>query len=97
MVDSSVGCGDSALEYFCGNQSIKNEKHLISVAGINQKVLNLFLSYFPEQCHTKKSKADRLLICLVKIKLGITFTAISIFLNYTVVLAHGFINICCQF
>lgn len=79
MVDSSVGCVDSALEYFYGYQSIKNEKHLISIAGINQEVFNLFLTYVPEQCHTKKSKEDRLLLCLVKIKLGITFTAISIF------------------
>lgn len=79
MVDASVGCVDSALEYFCGYQSIKNEKHLISIAGINQEIFNLFLTYVPEQCHSKKSREDRLLLCLVKIKLGITFTAVSIF------------------
>lgn len=77
MVDSCVGCVNSALEYFCGYQSIESEKHL--TAGINQEIFNLFLTYVPEQCHTKKSKEDRLLLCLIKIKLGITFTAISIF------------------
>jgi len=79
MVDASVGCVDSALEYCCGYQSIKNEKHLISIAGINQEIFNLFLTYVPEQCHSKKSREDRLLLCLVKIKLEITFTAVSLF------------------
>lgn len=81
MVDASVGWVDSALEYFCGYQSIKNEKHLISIAGINREILNLFLTYVTEQCHSKKSREDKLLLCLVKIKLGITFTANQYFLN----------------
>ncbi|KAF0726337.1 hypothetical protein FWK35_00020804 [Aphis craccivora] len=40
IVNASVGCIDSALEYFCGYQLIKNEKYLISIAGINQEILN---------------------------------------------------------
>lgn len=82
MVDKCEGSVNyDILEYFSGFKSIKNESHLISLCGVNFETFNVFLTYIDDQNYSKKTKEDRLLLSLVKFKLGISFTSISIFFN----------------
>lgn len=82
MVDKCEGSYDyDVLEYFSGFKSIKNEENLIYLCGVDQETFNYFLTLIDNQNYSEKSKEDKLLLSLVKLKLGISFTSISVFFN----------------
>jgi len=80
-----VSCGSDVssinLNYFQGFHSIDKESQLKDLTGTTFKVFKLLLSLtFDSTCSTI-SKENRLLMFLIKIKLGITYSAISVLFN----------------
>jgi len=66
-------------ESFKGFESITNEKRLISLTGTSFCVFNLLLSFLKPTLNINSvKKENRLLIFLIKIKLGISYSAISV-------------------
>lgn len=66
-------------ESFKGFESIKNEKRLVSLTGTSFCVFNLLLSFLKPTLNINSvKKENRLLIFLIKIKLGISYSAISV-------------------
>lgn len=67
---------------FAGIQSIKNDEQLIDLAGVTIDNFKFLLSRFnnvAENC--KVTKENRLFVFLVKMKTGLTFSAISVFFS----------------
>lgn len=62
---------------FHGFQSIESEQSLKDLTGITFKVFNFLLSVIPYNIssQTVLNKENFLLICLMKLKLGITYSA----------------------
>lgn len=82
-IDTSCGPDVSLvnLNYFSGFHSISNEFQLKDLTGTTFKVFNLLLSLIPDSSNSFVTKENRLLIFLLKIKLGITYSAISVLFN----------------
>lgn len=82
-IDVSCGSDISSLHLntFNGFQSINNESQLKDLTGTTFKVFQLLLSFMGESSCSTISKENRLLIFLIKIKLGITYSAISVLFN----------------
>lgn len=82
---NDISCGPDIplgnLNYFTGFHSISNELQLKDLTGTTYKVFNLLLSLIPISCNSSVTKENRLLIFLLKIKLGITYSAISVLFN----------------
>lgn len=75
--DNVMSC--LSCESFHGFESIENEKQLISLTGTTFSVFNLLLSFLKDQININSvKKGDRLLLFLMKIKLGISYSAISV-------------------
>lgn len=80
-----ISCGPDIsfvnLNYFSGFHSISNEMQLKDLTGTTFKIFNLLLTLIPDSSNSSVTKENRLLIFLLKIKLGITYSAISILFN----------------
>lgn len=84
--DNSTSC--LPYESFHGFKSIENEKELISLTGTTFSAFNLLLYFLKDQKNINSvKKKDRLLLFLMKIKLGIDDSAISVLfkINLTIV------------
>lgn len=86
MVDKISGPDSNDIFYslssesFHGFASIKHEKQLINLTGTSFSVINLLLSFLKTSTKNNYVKIEnRLLIFLMKIKLGISYSAISVF------------------
>lgn len=69
------------MNHFSGFYSISNEQQLKGLTGTTFKVFNLLISFIPTSSNSSITKENRLLIFLLKIKLGITYSAISAIFN----------------
>lgn len=86
-VDKS--CGTDLVESnFCfskisfhGFDSISSENTLKDLSGITFKMFTFLLSFLPENSRLLISKENTLLICLMKLKLGLTYSALSEFFS----------------
>nr|XP_046475541.1 uncharacterized protein LOC124215812 isoform X2 [Neodiprion pinetum] len=85
-VDKSVGFNEAVVEQnrkqrsFCGFPSIKTDEDLLDIAGVNFQNFNFLLSKTENPSERSTiTREQRLLIFLVKIKTGLTFSAIAIF------------------
>ncbi|XP_060845742.1 uncharacterized protein LOC132925355 [Rhopalosiphum padi] len=80
-----ISCGPDTsfvnLNYFSGFHSILNETQLKDLTGTTFKIFSLLLSLIPDSSNSSVTKENRLLIFLLKIKLGITYSAISVLFN----------------
>lgn len=63
---------------FHGFNSLRNDQNFLDIAGVNLNSFNLLLKVLGNCKEFKVSKEDRLLIFLVKMKLGSTFSAIGV-------------------
>lgn len=63
---------------FHGFDSLQNDQNFLDIAGVNLESFNLLLKILCNCKKIKVSKENRLLIFLVKMKLGSTFSAIGI-------------------
>lgn len=81
----SVACGPDIsylnIDSFQGFHSITQESQLKDLTGTKFKVFNLLLSFIPDSCYSFVSKENRLMIFLIKMKLGISYSAISVLFN----------------
>lgn len=68
-------------EKFHGFESIQDENQLKDLTGVTSEVFNLLIQFLPTEHFSKFSLSlnDQLLLFLIKIKLGITFSALSVF------------------
>lgn len=66
---------------FRGYESIINELQLKGITGTSFQVFQLLLKLIPESSHSTVTRENRLLIFLMKIILGISYSAISTFFN----------------
>jgi len=86
-VDKS--CGTDLVESnFCfskisfhGFNSISSENSLKDLSGTTFKMFTFLLSFIPENSRLLISKENTLLICLMKLKLGLTYSALSGFFS----------------
>uniref|UniRef100_A0A2S2PKT1 Transposase Helix-turn-helix domain-containing protein n=1 Tax=Schizaphis graminum TaxID=13262 RepID=A0A2S2PKT1_SCHGA len=76
---SDVSCLN--MDSFLGYHSITNESQLKDLISTTVKVFNLLLSFMSDSCYSTVSKENRLMIFLIKIKLGISYSAIEVFFN----------------
>jgi len=74
QVDSCLSCNK-----FHGFDCIKDENQLKDLAGVKFKVFNLLLSFLSDSNKNLLDIKNQLLLFLIKIKLGITFSALSVF------------------
>ncbi|XP_033220300.1 uncharacterized protein LOC117174947 [Belonocnema kinseyi] len=90
LVDKSVGSNEATIaaahnkkeRHFSGVSSIKNDEGLLSLAGVNFTTFRFLLTKTDEPpSGSEITKQQRLLIFLVKMKTGLTFTAIGIFFS----------------
>ncbi|CAI6375069.1 unnamed protein product [Macrosiphum euphorbiae] len=74
---------DSCLSYnkFHGFDCIKDENQLKDLTGVTFKVFNLLLPFLSDSNKNLLDIKSQLLLFLIKIKLGITFSALSVFLK----------------
>ncbi|KAF0697432.1 Uncharacterized protein FWK35_00036902 [Aphis craccivora] len=98
-------CGpDSNTNYFCpsgldcdkfhGFDSVKNETSLKDLTGTSFKVFDFLLSLLPETRTNVIIKKNRLLIFLMKIKLDLSFSALSVLFNvHRTTVSRTFFNI----
>lgn len=78
--DNTISCLD--CQKFHGYESIKHESSLKDLTGTSFKVFNLLLSMMPESSsNSNLNNNNKLLIFLIKLKLGITFSALSVLFN----------------
>jgi len=78
--NKSCGPETAQLDGFYGYSSIKNSKKFSTLTGVSKEVFQLFLNMLPNVTHIKKvSKENRLLIFLIKMKSGMSFSEISEF------------------
>lgn len=84
LVDKS--CSTSSLNshissrYFYGYESIENEDQIKDLTGTSFNTFSLLLSFLPTvTTRSVLNKDNCLLLFLMKIKLGITFSALSVF------------------
>jgi len=84
LLDKMCGPDSNEISYlsresFKGFESITNEKRLISLTGTSFCIFNLLLSFLKPTLNINSvKKENRLLIFLIKIKLGISYSAISV-------------------
>lgn len=67
--------------YFHGFISIKNQQQLKDLTGTTFQVFYLLLSFLSDSSYYSFDKENRLLMFLIKIKLGITYSALSSIFN----------------
>lgn len=78
--ENIISCFD--CQKFHEYESIKHESSLKDLTGTSFKVFNLLLSMMPESaCNSNLDNNNKLLIFLMKLKLGITFSALSVLFN----------------
>lgn len=77
-----IACGPDVsclnMNSFLGYHSITNESQLKDLTSTTFKVFNLLLSFISDSCYSAVSKENRLMIFLIKIKLGISYSAIGV-------------------
>jgi len=89
LIDKSSGVDTrnnlSCLYYetFHGFQCVKNENSLKDLTGTTFKIFNILLKFMPNNNRSLITKENCLLLFLMKIKLGITYSALAVFLVYT--------------
>lgn len=80
-----IACGPNVsclnMNSFLGYHSITNESQLKDLTSTTFKVFNLPLSFISDSCYSTVSKENRLMIFLIKIKLGISYSAIGVLFN----------------
>ncbi|KAL7297534.1 hypothetical protein TKK_0009894 [Trichogramma kaykai] len=80
FIDSSTQCdlsSDECDKHFNGYSSIKTDDQLSGLAGVSKKNFEFLLSAVPVSDKYVITKENRLLIFLMKLKLGLTFPAIN--------------------
>lgn len=63
-----------------GYESLKKERHVVDIAGVTCNVFALLLSKMPalpKNSHPKFDAKNKLLICLMKLRLGLTYAAMG--------------------
>lgn len=87
LVDKSCGL-DTVDSNFCfsrisfhGYDSIMSENSLKDLTGTTFQMFNFLLSLMPQSNRLIISKENTLLICLMKLKLGLTYSSLSAFLS----------------
>lgn len=87
MVEKSCGL-DFEPSTFCfskisfhGYDSIKSENSLKDLTGTTFQIFNFFLTLLPQSNRLIISKENTLLICLMKLKLGLTYSSLSTFFS----------------
>jgi len=87
MVEKSCGL-DFEQSTFCfskitfhGYDSIKSENSLKDLTGTNFQIFNFFLGLLPQSNRLIISKENTLLIFLMKLKLGLTYSSLSTFFS----------------
>lgn len=90
-------CTDHLLTYdkkiFLGIDSIKNDEQLIDLAGLSFAAFNLFVPHLPELEKCSVSKRNRLLIFCIKMKTGLSYSALSVlFQVHRTTISRIFIN-----
>lgn len=85
----------SVERHFEGFSSIKNEEELMDLAGVSRDNFELLLKRTPDSyCNSGISKEDRLLIFLVKLKTGLTYSAIGVLFGvHRTTISRVFINL----
>jgi len=78
-VDSSNNLSYLYCEAFHGFQSVKNENSLKDLTGTTFKIFNILLKFMPNNNRSLITKENCLLLFLMKIKLGITYSALAVF------------------
>jgi len=82
---TDIACGPDIsyihLNHFNGFYSISTEQQLKGLTGTTFKLFNLLLSFIPISSNSSITKENRLLIFLLKMKLCITYSAISAIFN----------------
>jgi len=84
-ITREVGVGDAShTGYFEGYKTLKhNVAGLLSLTSLKPEVFNILLHLIPDNTSRVNalSKENKLLICLMKLKLGISFSAIAAFFH----------------
>lgn len=66
---------------FHGYDSIKSENSLKDLTGTTFQIFNFFLTLLPQSNRLIIGKENTLLICLMKLKLGLTYSSLSTFFS----------------
>jgi len=70
------------MDSFLSYHSVTNESQLKDLTSTTVKVFNLLLSFMSDSCYSTVRKENRLMIFLIKIKLGgISYSAIRVLFN----------------
>lgn len=85
------------LKSFRGYESVMNESQLKGLTGTSFQVFQLLLKFIPESSHSTVTRENRLFIFLMKIKLGISYSAISTFFNISRSTVTRIFNDCLHF
>ena len=72
--ESNLKCNEG----FHGFNSIKSDENMIDIAGVKLLAFNFLLGFIVDVKNEKLSKQDRLLLFLMKMKLGLTSAALGI-------------------
>lgn len=78
-VDQGKSLSCLSCEAFHGFKSIKNEKSLKDISGISFSVFNILLKLMPNVNRSVISNENALLIFLMKLKLGLTYSSLAVF------------------
>ena len=78
----SAVCHNDPKDYsFCGIKSIKTDSDLMDLTGVNFETFYLLYSFIPSFTKSKWDSENKLLMVFMKLKTGLTFSALGVLLG----------------